>query len=221
MKKHSSPEERLLHIIKGAGKNEIHPAAGRTMQLNKAALPKEGRLLSEIKQGRRGIRNAMVREITDRAHFLARLNKGLLLISCLLIAGVTVVIRSLQISHSEIDADNEFSSENAYIPEELKAKPFSYYAGLIAKKDLFKMTLEVKKETPKALMQAGPLELLNNYSLSGVVSGESPQAIIEDKKSRKAYFLNKGQYLGEFRIEDIMEGKVILDFNGQKFELSL
>lgn len=199
-KEHSFPEERPLHTD---------------------TLPKKGRLLPEIKPGKYGIKNALRREITDRAHVLARLNKGLLLICCLLIAGVTAAIKSLQRSHSEIDADNELPLENAYSPEELKVKPFSYYAGLISKKDLFKMMVEVRKEMPKAAAQAGPLELLSNYSLSGVVSGESPQAIIEDKKSRKTYFLNKGQYLGEFRIDDVIEGKVIFDFNGQKFELSL
>lgn len=225
MKEHSSPEERLLSIIKGVGKKEPAFQTGVVLppaQIRKEAILKKGKLLSEIKAGRYEIKTALGRAITDRVSVFERLNKGLLVICCLLIAGIAVMIKSLEQGHGGVTPDYEFLQENADSPNGQEVKPFSYYDGLIAKKGLFKIAQEeVKKEIRPSAAQAGPLELLSNYSLSGVVSGERPQAIIEDKKAQKTYFLNKGQYLGEFRIDDIMEGKVIFDFNGQKFELSL
>ena len=64
-------------------------------------------------------------------------------------------------------------------------------------------------------------ELIKDINLVGIIAGDTPQAIIEDKKSQKTYYLNKGQFIGEFQLEDIQEGKIILNFNGQRFELHI
>ncbi len=64
-------------------------------------------------------------------------------------------------------------------------------------------------------------QAIQDLNLLGIVSGDNPQAIIEDKKSQKTYFLKKGDFLGDFELKDIQKGKVILDLSGQQFELSL
>jgi len=40
-------------------------------------------------------------------------------------------------------------------------------------------------------------------------------------KTKQTYFLGKGDSLGEFLIEEINEGKITLDLEGQKVEMSL
>lgn len=64
-------------------------------------------------------------------------------------------------------------------------------------------------------------DVLKDLSLVGIISGDSPQAIIEDKKANKTYYVTKGQYIGEFMVEDILEGKVIINRNQERFELFL
>ncbi len=88
-------------------------------------------------------------------------------------------------------------------------------------KDLFKFT-----EEPPAATAAGPAhisldQVLANYSLSGIVGGDQPQAIIEDKKQGKTFFLKAGDTLGEIRIVAVQDGKVIVAIGDEKAELDI
>jgi type II secretory pathway component PulC len=64
-------------------------------------------------------------------------------------------------------------------------------------------------------------ELMKEINLLGVISGANPQAVIEDKKSGKTYYVTEGQMIGDFQVEEIGYGKIILNYNGQKFELNI
>ena len=64
-------------------------------------------------------------------------------------------------------------------------------------------------------------DLVKQLNLVGIIAGENPQAVIEDKNTQKTYYLNKGQFLGEIQLEDILEGKIIINHKGQRFELYL
>ena len=100
-------------------------------------------------------------------------------------------------------------------------KPFEYYAGALQNRQLF--TLEGSSDGQKgqtASAVAGP-ELMKNFNLVGVIAGENAQAIIEDKLTLKTYYVNKGQSIGEFKVEDVLEGKIILSYHGQTYELNL
>jgi hypothetical protein len=80
------------------------------------------------------------------------------------------------------------------------------------------------EDTPSSGIEANKdvnLDLIKDINLVGIISGDNPQAVIENKKVQKTYYLTAGQYLGEFRIDKIGEGKVTLDYKGQKFELYL
>jgi type II secretory pathway component PulC len=100
--------------------------------------------------------------------------------------------------------------------------PFSYFSEAAASKDIFKPI--IKEETssqPSAEAEQAKKaeEIKSQLNLLGVVWGEKPQAIIEDKKAQKTYFLNKGESLDSVEVKDIFENKVILSYNGQQFEL--
>ena len=57
--------------------------------------------------------------------------------------------------------------------------------------------------------------------LSGIIRGEAPQAIIEDKIEQKTYYLKEGESIGAYTIEDISDGMVLLDSGGRKTRLVL
>lgn len=97
--------------------------------------------------------------------------------------------------------------------------PFEFYLEGIGTRRIF--TSSVKQETYKEPLKGASQDLLKDITLLGIVSGENPQAIIEDKKTQKTWYLNKGQFIGELKVIDITEGKIVLDFNGQVFELNL
>lgn len=69
--------------------------------------------------------------------------------------------------------------------------------------------------------QAMLSELMADLNLMGVISGADPQAIIEDKKNQRTFYLKKEQYLGKLRVIDIQENKVTMDYNGKQAELHL
>jgi type II secretory pathway component PulC len=64
-------------------------------------------------------------------------------------------------------------------------------------------------------------DFASQMNLIGIISGENPQAILEDKKTQKTYYVTKGQIIGSAQIEDIQENKIILSSQGKKFELGL
>lgn len=98
-------------------------------------------------------------------------------------------------------------------------KPYEFYLEGIGDRRIF--ANPAKQETYKELLKGVSKDLLRDITLLGIVSGENPQAIIEDKLAQKTYYLNKGQFIGELQVTDIGEGKITLDFNGQAFELNL
>lgn len=66
-------------------------------------------------------------------------------------------------------------------------------------------------------------EILGNLNLLGIITGDNNQAIVEDKTLKKTYFLYKGDSFGELELKvyDIKDSLVILDYKGEKIELSI
>ena len=105
--------------------------------------------------------------------------------------------------------------------EGLKEKPFDFYLQAIKDRQIFGVPTEIETRAPAVAMGNGASESLNDINLQGIISGENPQAIIVDKKTQKTYYVTQGQFIGEFRIVDIQEGKIIISYKGQKFEIYL
>ncbi|MCX5712178.1 MAG: hypothetical protein NTY47_03770 [Candidatus Omnitrophica bacterium] len=95
-------------------------------------------------------------------------------------------------------------------------EPFDQYKQSISGRNIFGQT---SSDSPATA--AIDSNLIKDISLVGILAGDNPQAIIEDKKTQKTFYVIKGQYFGEFQLEDIQEGKVILNYHGQRYELYL
>ncbi|MFA5272299.1 MAG: hypothetical protein WC412_08220 [Candidatus Omnitrophota bacterium] len=97
-------------------------------------------------------------------------------------------------------------------------KPYSFYLEGIKNRKIFSSA--ATEDAQKAIGTVNA-DLIKDINLVGIISGDEPQAVIEDKKAQKTYYLRKGQYIGELRLEDILEGKIVLNYNGQNYELYL
>jgi hypothetical protein len=62
-------------------------------------------------------------------------------------------------------------------------------------------------------------DLTEHLILMGVVEGDPPQAIIQDQKLEKTYFLNEGDHLGDIQIQAGKPGLVTLELGGEKVDL--
>jgi len=65
------------------------------------------------------------------------------------------------------------------------------------------------------------LDFSKDFTLVAIIAGDAPQAVIEDKKAQKTYYLNKGQFIGDAKIEDIQEGKITVSYRGKLYELRM
>ncbi len=143
--------------------------------------------------------------------------------TALFIFAVDIVIsqRQLERRKKDIVAHNK---ERRPKPEgaALTPEPYSYYSDVIGKRDLFKSDFasEAKRAQGQASGEATE-DIISNLNLIGFVSGEKPQAIIEDKKAGKTYFLYEGDSFNGCSVLKIEDNKVVLEYGNRTVELMM
>ncbi len=102
-------------------------------------------------------------------------------------------------------------------------QPFDFYLKGVSGRQVFKSNSAMGNNpvTNQLLSDVNAADAAKNITLIGIIQKDNPQAIIEDKKAQKTYYLTKGQSLGEFQVESIEAEKVIINYRGQRFELYL
>jgi type II secretory pathway component PulC len=102
-----------------------------------------------------------------------------------------------------------------------QSKDYDYYHQQFAKRDIFNAPLLAAK-TDFTNLNANIKEALKNLKLVGIVlDDESPEVVIEDKRTKTTYFLHKGESLDSLEVKEIQDSKVILIYSGEEFELEL
>lgn len=211
MARESSPEERLLNLIKSKRKSKASPE-NKNIGI---AMPSESPISNVAKEN---ITSSAFLEFDNimRLENIKRLNLILFIVLILIILYFLIdifIIPSKELTLLEEDFEKE-----PKVIEEIEIKPYSYYSkGL--QKEVFK---QLVKEGPKISVPSIPVEeLMGNLSLLGIVSGENPQAIIEDKKQRKTFFLRQGQSAGGIFLKRIEDGTATVVYKGEEFILAL
>lgn len=216
MRKDLPPEEKLLRLIRGQDKKEKKPISAPNSPIvdKTASVPQ---LSAETKPDISG-----QAEAGSKNYFFNLFNFLLVIIFIGVIAYLGWEIFKLK-EESNLSVASEIA-EVSLPQEQLKTeeeplKPYSYYSQEIGKKELFKASVLQGQE--KELTSSAPTirDLSADLILLGIVLDNQPQAIIEDKKAKKSYFLYKGDVIGEMKVDEIMEGKVILSYQGEKIEL--
>lgn len=151
--------------------------------------------------------------IAERAYFFRKIMWLCLFLSCAyLIFSFIVPYRQPQIAQAPEPVPSK------PVIEEPAIMPYDFYADAIKKRPIFAGAQDSGQQRPAAILNQ---DLTKDFVLMGIISGDNPQAVIENKKAQKTYYLNKGQFIDGFQVADIQEGKVILGYDGQKFELYL
>lgn len=212
MRKDVSPEERLLRLIKGAKKKEFPKKEEAPPQ--EAAGAVVSRPSAEAAKTKSISISLPFKELNTRV-----LNTALIVI---LIALLAYFLYDLFYSSSrKKDMDIFMQSERAPGADEdaaIEVKPYSFYSSAVDGRNIF-MPQQVEVEE----VVTGPTveEISSTLSLIGIIAGERPQAIIEDKKTGKSHFLYNGGFVGKAKIVDILPDSVIMEYQGQTFELVL
>ncbi len=210
MKDNISPEEKLLRLIRGQKKIRIPVLA-------------EGNLntLVPVK-----IQGGVIHQkrVFKFEKYLPHLNTNTLILIGLAASSLYLLsafayplfVIKKTIFLQEKPLDKTIESKEAIKKDEIK--PYDFYTQGIKSKQIFGAASVQLTQESNVIVGAN---LIKDINLLGVISGDSAQAIIEDAKSQKTYYVTKGQMVGEFQVEDIGNGKIILNYNGQRFELSI
>lgn len=119
-------------------------------------------------------------------------------------------------------ASRESSGELVSFPkiEDLPSEDFQAYKAVFDGRDLFK-TMGVPAPVISTGKTFGLQDMLKNYSVSGIISGESPQAIIEDRANGQIHYVEAGEYLGSIQIVEVGSDGVLLRYGDEEARLSL
>ena len=209
MKKDFSPEEKLLRLIKGSAKKE--PDSDK-LEIRPALPAAMGSTPSKPAPLRISLN---IRDINTK-----NINPVLVVILGGLLAYflIDMIHNPYYGKESRLEASGEKEAVEAEEKSIPSVEPYSYYATGLDARNIF-----LPQESETAVIQTGPSldEISANLSLIGIIAGDKPQAIVEDKKTGKSYFLYKGGSAGQAKIMEIMEDRVVMEYGGETFELVL
>jgi type II secretory pathway component PulC len=103
----------------------------------------------------------------------------------------------------------------------IETKGYSYYSNRISGRNIFGAGSSVQGESQVSDTESSQELAGGGLGLVGIIPGANPQAIVEDKKNQKTYYLIKGQSINGIMLEDIDKDKVMLDYKGKKMTLFL
>jgi type II secretory pathway component PulC len=97
-----------------------------------------------------------------------------------------------------------------------KVPEVEIYLQQIRKKDIFN-SASSRKDAKSGVSVEG----IKNIALLGIISEEPKQAIIKDKTTDVVYYLKESESTGEFKVFQVQDGKVIIEYRGERFEMQL
>jgi hypothetical protein len=99
-------------------------------------------------------------------------------------------------------------------------KAASYYLDKVRERDIFTMGL---KKTAEKQSENNPsaksLEIASTLKLVGISWSNDPDAMIEDTKELKTFFVKRGEMVGDAKVQAIFKDKVVLSLGKEEFEL--
>lgn len=207
MKENISPEEKLLRLIRGQRKGIITNSGNSAAQQ-----PTTQEALKQRKP------NPSLYFLIHCCRDFISLRKiivsvGLLSALYLTASFIYPLLGLTKISPLQIKQESINNS-----PQKTETESFESYTQEIKDRRIFGNAASASQIQAPAAIDA---DIVKDITLVGILAGDNPQAVIEDKKTQKTFYLTKGQFIGEIQIDDILEGKVILNYRGQKYELYL
>jgi len=218
-KKRPTPEEQLLNLIeKEEGPKTLRPKRRRTSWFSFISLDRLWLLWPTLK---RTLSTQLAKlKANIKEPNIKVINKGLIVASVVLIGYLIAdfTFRRLDIKgiykRSSVLRKRKFKQ-----PSIKEAHPFLYYLEMVRRRNIFspvvlKSVEESQDETKKILTA-----LVKNLKLVGISWGKEPEAMIEDQKVKRTYFLKTGDMINNLKIDTILRNRVVLTYEGLQAEL--
>ncbi len=220
MVKDLPPEERLLRLIKGTHKKD-EPSEKKPQKSNVETQKETPQEKPELKKAPAPISIGVKEKRLDPFKITIILLIGLFAIGILYFSYEFFGQRR---QPPIIDIEKLISSETKPAEEKPmeEKKPITKEEEEMPPEIRELFGAPVTRETPP-LIKEGPSisELARDLVLVGVITGDNPQAIIQDKRTRQSFYVYEGESVLEFKIKRIEKATVILEYNGETLKLSL
>jgi len=102
---------------------------------------------------------------------------------------------------------------------EIDIRQFLYYLEMVQRRNIFSPVVLKSAENIEAETKKVIDSLVGDLGLVGISWGNGLEAMVEDKKSKKTYFLRTGDMINKLKVENVLKDKVILSFEGRQVEL--
>ena len=223
MHKDMSPEGKLLSIIKG--KQNTPEDLAPKLEIKDIPVPRapwskiDDYILVVLK-------NDFLKNSILNARALKVFNKYTVIIAALITGYLIldIILASPSRKAAALFAKASVSRPLIVVPAEktmpIEMKGYSYYSNRMSGRNIFGGGSYIQTESQEGSGTPGDAPA-DNLGLVGIIPGADPQAIIEDKKGQKTYYLIKGQSVNGITLEAINENKVTLDYKGKKTILFL
>jgi hypothetical protein len=109
-------------------------------------------------------------------------------------------------------------NEPAASKENSRLNPFPFYLEQVKKRDIFRMGQKPPQDGSEVISSKAA-EAGQTLKLVGISWSDLPDAMIEDTKAGKTFFVKKGQIVGDFVVEAIYKEKVVLKYGAESIEL--
>lgn len=214
-----TPEEQLLNLIEeGDGPSSLRQKRKKATFISSISLNGLSSFFPSLIRFLRNSFNQLKNGIKEPNLKVGNKVLAVIAVLVLIYLSVDFVFRRLEINQiiKKISAAKKWSFKEGP-PAEIR--PFLYYLEMVQRRDIF---------TPVVLKGSGPTDsevkkmleaLTADLKLVGIAWGEIPEAIIEDKKANKTYFLKTGDMLNSLKVDAISKDKVTFDANGEKVYL--
>jgi len=131
---------------------------------------------------------------------------------------VTGLSKAKNMKFTGQDGANQSSAETREVSA--LTQTVSYYLDKIRERDIFKMGPKaVVKDAAPPAPASKVIEATQSLKLVGISWSKEPDAMIEDTKALRTFFVKRGQTIGPVRIEAIFKDKVILKYGTEEIEL--
>lgn len=211
-----SPEDRLLHLIKGKYKKKIEGEAPSSSKAKDTLLTEASKKIF--------MKNKALRPL-----FSDSINRILVIVMISLAGylGYSLLFpayrnigyfseRSKTLESPREASSDIFEEDRAPVSPERES--YSAYSRAIQGKKLFSAPFLEEDASGKAEPE---IDVSRRFNLVGIIAGEDPQAIIEDKEGKKTHYLYKGQAINGVTVAEIKESGVVLEYRGKEVMLVL
>lgn len=98
-------------------------------------------------------------------------------------------------------------------------KAVSYFLEKVRARDIFKMPVDKVPKTVIKGPSSGIIEATQHLKLVGISWSDDPDAMVEDTKALRTFFIKRGQLIGEIKVQAFFKDKVVLSYAGEEIEL--